>query len=1163
MSISDAEYSLMSANVYGTSNKVRSALNTLPVPGWTEISQKYEESNGFMAKAYIRGAELVISYAGTTDENVLDWVSGNVPAATAVTLAPQIFEAAKFYLEVLQNSGAAGATSISFTGHSLGGGLASLMAVYFNRPAVVFDEAPFIKSADSSLIVSVLKDTLVSYGFALPTEFQTYETAMDPTGAFLASPSRELRDDFVRNISIKGEVLSLLNVIDTNSLASLITFVFGQPVAGVLAFGIDKIRATDQVLDLHATSMLGWDWLNQSHIPDPVALHSISLLSSMLQYPSLVQTSQANPELLPRLFAGNYPNASKEAGKANLIDLLSQQQALGAHSLDALVADVSKISHSGLTGVLSSDGSRALAACLIDVALGGIYQQAAGRLPDAPSPAVLVQTLQEETGAISVERSALGSQASLLMPELVAAAATALDAAGINYHPSAAYERYTFQNGLLPVNVAFVDDLNDVVIGFTGDDVMAGGAGDDFLAGGEGNDVIDGGGGEDFLLGGAGEDWLGFTDAIATAFSVTEQTSIANVYDGGTGNDFMSGSQLGDFYRFHVGDGRDTVWTRGGADVLFFLSDGGPTQVVSFNRDGLDLMIWLGRSGNTGDFVRVVNWFTAGTVENQLGSVDYDGTLFTRQMLTVLALRVEGSDDVAVGDRLLGVAGYSDVINGNGGADNINVAQAGTVLAADTVHGGEGNDTIFAGNSSDTLYGDGGRDYIDGGAGADVIYGGADVDNLRTSGTGATLYGDAGNDTLYDRGVSNTLNGGDGNDYFQLTGLNATANGGAGNDNISPSGVGTHINGGTGDDSITGSVAAASIYWQRGDGADSVWKAASTTVVEFGADASPYTVTAYRDAYSGLILSASSGGSVTLNNWFNGQNQANVHAPDGSEWTSAQIASQFHDPVYSVNYSTGVLDASVAAPLLLNYLPDLSTVFGAENPYTNGYAQVPLAWVEDHIATLGSQGMYTDASNQPVYRGGISGTYEMLSDYVTLENGWGGNNVLCATYSLEWDYWFDAAGNAKLAVTAVSWSLNAGQHWTQPEDGEYVEHLSFGSSFSADSANSTREMTLLEPGVFQVQLTAANQYSGPTSFGRGSPGDEQIQFTNLTESASAPVGVAPPVAAALWDADTLDDWLAGAAMQGFELDLGDAASLAEIVLIGTSPYQGHGQAMMV
>ena len=163
------DYAILAANVYANSAAVRHPRNVLPNPaGWARLSVSPANilvsgatSSGFMASAHRNGNEIVISYGGTTFEKGAighDWIYGNVPAATGIVLAPQVREAAQFYLDVMRSLSPAerSTVQVSFTGHSLGGGLATLMSVYFNRPASVFDAAPFEKSADSTTVVSAL-----------------------------------------------------------------------------------------------------------------------------------------------------------------------------------------------------------------------------------------------------------------------------------------------------------------------------------------------------------------------------------------------------------------------------------------------------------------------------------------------------------------------------------------------------------------------------------------------------------------------------------------------------------------------------------------------------------------------------------------------------------------------------------------------------------------------------------------------------------------------------------------------------------------------------------------------------------------------------------------------------------------------------------------------
>lgn len=105
--------------------------------GANEITHTYNASSGFEASAYSYDGKITIAFAGTNTDEWQDlWNNGNLGLGS---LSAQAIEAAKFYLDIKAQYG----DNIVFTGHSLGGGLASLMAVFFNRPATTFDEAPF------------------------------------------------------------------------------------------------------------------------------------------------------------------------------------------------------------------------------------------------------------------------------------------------------------------------------------------------------------------------------------------------------------------------------------------------------------------------------------------------------------------------------------------------------------------------------------------------------------------------------------------------------------------------------------------------------------------------------------------------------------------------------------------------------------------------------------------------------------------------------------------------------------------------------------------------------------------------------------------------------------------------------------------------------------
>ena len=94
--------------------------------------------SGFEASAYSYDGKIVIAFAGTNTDEWQD-IWADIGIGLLGSLNAQVIEAAKFYLDIKAQYG----DNIVFTGHSLGGGLASLMAVFFNRPATTFDEAPF------------------------------------------------------------------------------------------------------------------------------------------------------------------------------------------------------------------------------------------------------------------------------------------------------------------------------------------------------------------------------------------------------------------------------------------------------------------------------------------------------------------------------------------------------------------------------------------------------------------------------------------------------------------------------------------------------------------------------------------------------------------------------------------------------------------------------------------------------------------------------------------------------------------------------------------------------------------------------------------------------------------------------------------------------------
>ncbi len=284
-----------------------------------------------------------------------------------------------------------------------------------------------------------------------------------------------------------------------------------------------------------------------------------------------------------------------------------------------------------------------------------------------------------------------------------------------------------FVSGSLGDDPLTGSDDDDVLQGLTGNDTLSGGRGHNTLDGGDGDDLLYAESGEyvvttfygasvsqktywgsNLLLGGAGTDTL---IAVANARDT--------VFDGGTGNDSLQGSRYNDSYRFHVGDGHDTITEAApvaGFDDSLAFGPGIAASDVGVHRSGNDLLL---SHGDGLDSVRVRDWFAG--LGQQIEQVRFaDGTVWEPAAIeSLLALDRVGTPlgDTLTGgapaDKLLGMAG-DDLLHGLDGDD--------------ALHGGPGNDGLHGGNGDDRLQGGPGNDALSGGSGRDRLVGDASVE---------------------------------------------------------------------------------------------------------------------------------------------------------------------------------------------------------------------------------------------------------------------------------------------------------------------------------------------------------------------------------------------------------------------------------------------------
>ena len=251
------------------------------------------------------------------------------------------------------------------------------------------------------------------------------------------------------------------------------------------------------------------------------------------------------------------------------------------------------------------------------------------------------------------------------------------------------------------------------VSGYGGDDIINGGDGNDYLCGGDGNDTLLGGDGADLLSGEDGDDSLVAGGGMDTVL-------------GGAGNDtFDMGAAFTAADSIDGGAGTDTLLLNGNYATGVVL---GPTTLTNVET----IRVAAGHSYKLTSNDATV---AAG------GVLTVDGS----SLASSYSLNFDGSAETDGAFDLIGGAG-KDVLTGGAGNDTLVGGDN-----RDTLTGGAGNDRLVGGDGSDVLSGGDGNDMIDPGTGNDTVYGG---DGNDTIDAGADLIaadsidGGAGTDTL-------------------------------------------------------------------------------------------------------------------------------------------------------------------------------------------------------------------------------------------------------------------------------------------------------------------------------------------------------------------------------------------------------------------------------
>ncbi len=144
-------------------------------------------STGFDAAAYAKDGDVVVAFTSTDlPSDMLHDEQGDGGHGLDIgQVALQLKQAAEFIARLKQDPATSG-RSITLTGQAQGGGIASLMAVMFDLPAVTFDPPPF-RSAATQDNAGALNAHLRSIGLGPDAKIASFTaTGLLPVPAGLA-----------------------------------------------------------------------------------------------------------------------------------------------------------------------------------------------------------------------------------------------------------------------------------------------------------------------------------------------------------------------------------------------------------------------------------------------------------------------------------------------------------------------------------------------------------------------------------------------------------------------------------------------------------------------------------------------------------------------------------------------------------------------------------------------------------------------------------------------------------------------------------------------------------------------------------------------------------------------------------------------------------------
>ncbi|WP_319585592.1 hypothetical protein [uncultured Desulfobulbus sp.] len=818
----------------------RDPINRFPVPssaGWSEITQLHRSlPSGFEAVSFQRGNEIVISYAGTYPGDPNDLLA-DVGLATG-NGSIQLTQAIDYYLQVAAQVRATNPNAtITLTGHSLGGGLAALVGVFFGVRAVTFDQAPFANTAKAT---SSAADDLLSYlqntVYADAAVRAERDKAVTALTAFLqqrATNGGIPNSSLVSTISVEGELLSYTAPISCLDIIG--------PPAEILTHGDGNIAALD--------------------LPAGTGLHSQALLTAFLYGDllaggkTLCKVSKKLPQLVEMLCDTNLFSFDTDKNKVNFLERLVQHQvgtngAAGDAMINRFTGDLWKIAQDGGLSLTEPN----LAKMLTAFAMEAYYTQG------QPGKLTATESLfQEVDGGIRFDRTRVATDLTAakgyqywmdyktLLSEGTTVTGLDLGAkiqeqlpgltdwyiqAGSRGMTATAGTQRAFMLGGAGIDHLTGGSANDVLVGNGGRAILDGGAGDDLLLAGwsstliratdemsrdhypldTSGDTLIGGVGNDTLIGNGGIDNLEGGDQSDHLYGMGGN----DVLTGGKGDDYLEGGEGIDTYVINTGDGHDTIVDEG-RNILkingetfagVFVKDEGSDSYIFTSDDGAVTRSYTMTFHSPGTLT--LDGSTSITFANQTSAADFeDGdfglTLFENETPDQFDITLTGDDSINSceilefeqnGTEFFFGFSRNAIANADGSYGYLEWIFFQEEVHVDTsfmLTGGAGNDMLAGLLGKDHLVGGDGNDWLWGvdlhtlnpsisPQGGDLLEGGPGNDWLNGSGADDILYGGDDADILAGLPGKDLLMGESGNDFLVGGAADDVACGGEGDD---------------------------------------------------------------------------------------------------------------------------------------------------------------------------------------------------------------------------------------------------------------------------------------------------------------------------------------------------------------------------------------------